>query len=94
MLHIQLGTKLEFNITISEGQGESKKGNMRKYMSEGNSHYLNSKAKNMTRFKIKVTSQTSDFRYEAEVPGGVKGFVVSLINTSTYHSFVQQSNLL
>ncbi|XP_027337257.1 disease resistance protein RML1A-like [Abrus precatorius] len=102
----EYGEKLEFDITISDAESDGKKDSVSMYMTRSFfriasdhvcvmydqrcSHYLNSKAKTMTRLKIKVAARAepNDLRHEPEVV--LKGFGVSPINTSTYHSFVQQ----
>ncbi|KAJ1413710.1 Leucine-rich repeat domain superfamily [Sesbania bispinosa] len=53
------------------------------------SHYVNSRAKNLTRFKIKVSTM-SRYNLEEKVPVVLKGFGVSPINPLTYQSFSQQ----
>ncbi|KAG5053998.1 hypothetical protein JHK85_006508 [Glycine max] len=97
--------KLILYITISVCEGEGEKGSTKMYMNKSDStksdhvcvmydkrcsHYLNSMAKNMKRFKINVTAKTGPISFSCEEEEVLKGFGVSLINTSTYHNFIQQ----
>nr|WIL59981.1 nodulation protein [Melilotus officinalis] len=54
------------------------------------SEYLTRKAKDQTRFKIKVTARTIPF-YDGERPEvKIKGFGISPVNHSTYHNLIEQ----
>ncbi|XP_027337251.1 disease resistance protein RML1A-like [Abrus precatorius] len=96
-----------FYITISDIEDDSKKDTIRIFMPDSVpwiskdhvcvvydqecSHYLNSRAKNQTRFKIKVNVMALG-RERPQGVEGLKGFGFSSINTSTYHSFMEHIN--
>lgn len=57
--------------------------------------YLNSKAKDMTRFEIKVTTRLSSMHpiIYSGICMELKGFGVNVIDASAYHSFIQTMRL-
>ncbi|XP_029129182.1 protein SUPPRESSOR OF npr1-1, CONSTITUTIVE 1-like [Cajanus cajan] len=105
--------RLDVNITISDGEGEGEKDSVRMYIDywgmgieldhvcimydQRCSGFLNTRAKNQTRFKIEVTLWAKFLypeTYDDALPQQVlKGFGVSPISTSTYNSFIQQMEL-
>ncbi|KAK2432611.1 disease resistance protein RPV1 [Trifolium repens] len=56
--------------------------------------YLNNKAKDMSRFKIKVTTRLSSLhpRSYSDICMVLKGFGVNIIGTSSYHNFINISS--
>jgi len=102
---------LKFNITLCvEGQGKEED-HFELYISRPSANivsdhvfmiydqqcscYLNSKAKDITRFKIKVTTRLSSMhpRSYSDICMMLKGFGVNIINTSAYHNFIQKMGL-
>ncbi|XP_068473769.1 disease resistance protein RPV1-like [Phaseolus vulgaris] len=95
-----------FYITITKDEDESKKDSIYIYMyspvmrvasdhvcviyDQRCSHYLNNRAKTLTKLKIKVKAIAGNMHHQQGV--GLKGFGVSPINTSAYHSFMERIN--